>query len=109
MSEASSVVVHLLDKEFRVACPADEKENLIRAARFLDDKMREVRASNVLGLERIAVMTALNLAHELLQTSGALSQQSSDGDRIGKLLGKVEAELKELGDISRQPASNQVY
>ncbi|MEE4249261.1 MAG: cell division protein ZapA, partial [Alcanivoracaceae bacterium] len=59
MSEPSSVLVHLLDKEFRVACPAEEKENLVRAARYLDDKMREIRSSNVLGLERIAVMAAL--------------------------------------------------
>ncbi|MFN3713737.1 MAG: cell division protein ZapA [Alcanivoracaceae bacterium] len=96
MSESSSLVVHLLDKEFRVACPPQEKENLIRAARFLDDKMREIRASNVLGLERIAVMAALNLAHELLQASGELSRQNDGGDRIGRLLSKVEAELDAL-------------
>ncbi len=96
MSEASSVVVHLLDKEFRVGCPAEEKENLIRAARFLDDKMREIRASNVLGLERIAVMAALNLAHELLLANGQLSMQQDGGNRVGRLLERVEAELSAL-------------
>ena len=60
MSESSSVVVHLLDKEYRVACDPGEKEDLLRAARYLDDKMREVKEANVIGLERIAVMTALN-------------------------------------------------
>jgi len=98
MSEPSSVVVHLLDKEFRVACPADEKENLIRAARYLDDKMREVRASNVLGLERIAVMTALNLAHDLLLARDAVTQQADGGNRVGRLLERVEAELATLRD-----------
>ena len=96
MSEASSVVVHLLDKEFRVGCPPEEKENLIRAARFLDDKMREIRASNVLGLERIAVMAALNLAHELLLANGQLSLQQDGGNRVGRLLERVEAELSAL-------------
>jgi cell division protein ZapA len=98
MSEPSSVVVHLLDKEFRVACPAEEKDNLIRAARYLDDKMREVRASNVLGLERVAVMTALNLAHDLLLARDAVTQQQDGGDRIGRLLDRVEAELVTLRD-----------
>lgn len=99
MSEASSVVVHLLDKEFRVGCPPEEKENLIRAARFLDDKMREIRASNVLGLERIAVMAALNLAHELLLANGQLSTQQDGGNRVGRLLERVEAELSALREI----------
>lgn len=96
MSEPSSVLVHLLDKEFRVACPAEEKENLLRAARYLDDKMREVRASNVLGLERIAVMTALNLAHDLLLARDAVTQQQDGGARVGRLLDRVEAELVAL-------------
>ena len=96
MSEASSVVVHLLDKEFRVGCPPEEKENLIRAARYLDDKMREIRAANVLGLERIAVMAALNLAHDLLLANGELARQQDGGSRVGRLLERVEAELAEL-------------
>lgn len=94
MSESSSVVVHLLDKEYRVACAADEREDLMRAARYLDDKMREVKEANVIGLERIAVMTALNLAHELLQTSGQLSQHTTDTGLISTLLSKVEAEIR---------------
>jgi cell division protein ZapA len=99
MSEPSSVLVHLLDKEFRVACPAEEKENLIRAARYLDDKMREIRAANVLGLERIAVMAALNLAHDLLLAKGELSQQQDGSNRVGRLLDRVEAELAALREI----------
>ena len=94
MSDADSVVVHLLDKEYRVACPPGERENLISAARYLDGKMREVRESNVIGLERIAIMTALNLAHELLQSDGALKQQADQSQLISSLLGKVEAEIQ---------------
>lgn len=96
MSGAESIVVHLLDKEFRVACPADERDNLSRAARYLDQKMREVRSANVIGLERIAVMTALNLAHDLLLAQGELDQASHEDDRIGRLLARVEAEIDSL-------------
>lgn len=102
MSESSSVVVHLLDKEYRVACDPGEKEDLLRAARYLDDKMREVKEANVIGLERIAVMTALNLAHELLQASGQLTQQSADTGRVSTMLNKVEAELRALNKHNDQ-------
>ena len=102
MSESSSVVVHLLDKEYRVACSPEEKDDLLRAARYLDDKMREVKEANVIGLERIAVMTALNLAHELLQASGQLSQQNVDGSRVSTLLSKVEAEIRACNKQNEQ-------
>ena len=93
MSDSASVVVHLLDKEYRVACPPDERDNLIRAARFLDDRMREVREANVVGLERIAVMAALNLAHELLQSTSALDNRANNSDRLAQLLQKMDAEI----------------
>lgn len=94
MSQPSSVLVHLLDKEFRVACPPEERDNLIRAARYLDDRMREVRESNVIGLERIAVMAALNLAHELLMATGQLDERQVESSRVSTLLNKVEAEIR---------------
>lgn len=93
MSDSASVVVHLLDKEYRVACPPGERDNLIRAARFLDDRMREVREANVVGLERIAVMAALNLAHELLQSTSALDNRANNSDRLAQLLQKMDAEI----------------
>lgn len=93
MSDSASVVVHLLDKEYRVACPPGERDNLIRAARFLDDRMREVREANVVGLERIAVMAALNLAHELLQSNSALDNRANNSDRLAQLLQKMDAEI----------------
>ncbi len=58
MSNENSLVIHLLDKEYRVACPAGEQDNLLAAARYLDKQLREVRDANVIGLERIAIMTA---------------------------------------------------
>ena len=71
MAEKSTTVeVDILDKEYLVACPEDAREALERAARHLDSKMREIRSSGkVYGTERIAVMAALNITHELLQNS----------------------------------------
>lgn len=69
MSKTSTTVeVRILDKEYLVACPEEEQEALLRSARHLDQKMREIRASGkVFGTERIAVMAALNITHELLE------------------------------------------
>ena len=61
--------VTILDREFRVACPGDERAELLEAVSYLDKKMREVRdIGKVATVERIAIMAALNIAHELLTT-----------------------------------------
>lgn len=87
MSDSRSVIVHLLGKEYRVACPAGERDNLIKAAQFLDDKLHKVEGAGIVGLERIAIMTALNLAHEYLQNKNDASPD------ISHLIEKIDAEL----------------
>ena len=67
MSEAKGVDVSIMGREFRVSCTAAEYEALMAAVTYLDRKMREIRDSGkVIGVERIAIMAALNVAHELL-------------------------------------------
>lgn len=62
------VKVHILGKEYPVSCAADEQHELLIASRYLDEKMRQIRdGGRIIGTERIAVMAALNIAHELLQ------------------------------------------
>ncbi|WP_290648340.1 cell division protein ZapA [Aquisalimonas sp.] len=66
--DVEPVRVAILDKEYVIACPPDEKEGLLSSAYTLDRRMREVRDNGrVQGADRIAVMAALNLTHELLQ------------------------------------------
>ena len=61
--------VNILGRPFRVNCKDDEKEGLLKAVDYLDAKMREIRADGkVIGNERIAIMAALNIAHEYLST-----------------------------------------
>ncbi len=68
MSSKQGVKVNIMGKEYNIACPPEEKEALVASAMRLDVKMQEIRSSkSVIGLEKIAVMAALNLAHELLQ------------------------------------------
>ena len=67
MAEPKTVEVNLLGRSYRVACDDHEREALTQAVAYLDTKMNEIRkAGKVMGAERIAVMAALNVAHELL-------------------------------------------
>ena len=69
MSEAKSLQVSIMGREFRVACPDDEQGGLLEAVDYLNKKMLEIRdAGKVIGIERIAIMAALNIAHEMLTT-----------------------------------------
>ena len=70
MSQPHTVTVKILDKDYQVACPEDQEAELTVSARYLDKQMRSIRDSGkVIGLERIAVMAALNISHELLRAS----------------------------------------
>ncbi len=67
---ARTVTVNILDKEYQVTCPEEQEAELIVSASYLDKQMRSIRETGkVIGLERIAVMAALNISHELLQAS----------------------------------------
>jgi cell division protein ZapA len=69
MSEAKSLQVTIMGREFRVACPDEEQAGLLEAVDYLNRKMLDIRdGGKVIGLERIAIMAALNIAHELLTT-----------------------------------------
>jgi cell division protein ZapA len=68
-AEVKGLDVTIMGREFRVACPEDEQQALLESVDYLDRKMREIRdAGKVIGVERIAIMAALNIAHEFLST-----------------------------------------
>src|SRR6201996_5722200 len=77
-TEPARVSVRILEKEFFVACPHDERAALLDAAEFLNARMREIRDSGkVGGLDRLAVMAPLNLANELLHIREAEAKTTS--------------------------------
>ncbi len=90
MSEA--VTVKILDRDYQIACQAEEREGLIRAASYLDGKLRELRESNRGGgLERVAVLAGLNIAHELL---GLKQQQAVGGNHLAQHLQALKSKLE---------------
>ncbi len=90
MSNSNTVTVTILDKEYQVACPEEQEADLIASAKYLDTQMRSIRETGkVIGLERIAVMAALNISYELLHATG-------DGERVGLPLAGGEQPLRDL-------------
>jgi cell division protein ZapA len=89
------VSVRILEKEYQVACPVEERTDLLDAAELLNGKMREIRESGaVMGLDRIAVMAALNLADELLKLKKSGVHVDLDVvDRMRHLRERVETAI----------------
>ena len=94
-SPSETTVVTILDKEYRISCPAEQTEALHSAARYLSDKMRDIRsAGKVIGVERIAVMAALNISYELTNTRNAAETEQHDTqEHISQLMGMLDNAL----------------
>ena len=80
----AQVSVRILDKEYQVACPVDERTDLLDSAEILNAKMREIRdTGRIVGLDRIAVMAALNMANDLMHARAR--DQELEGDISNRL------------------------
>ena len=93
--EQEAVKVSILDKEYLVACPEEEKDDLLASAKYLNDRMLDIReGGKVVGIDRIAVMTALNLAHDVIKSgNGSGAGADSYAARISKLNTRLEKSL----------------
>jgi cell division protein ZapA len=89
------VVVRILGKEYRIACERQDRDALVASAYYLDQRMTEIRdAGKVIGADRIAVMAALNITHDLLQDrQKGQSQSQSVNSRLRNLQHRIEAVL----------------
>ncbi|MFK7915852.1 MAG: cell division protein ZapA [Pseudomonadales bacterium] len=101
MSDVTTLTVSILDKEYQVACPAEEVDALRTSARYLHEQMAQIRSSGkVLGADRIAVMAALNIANEMLstkQTKGTSNAVIGAGiASLNEKLDEVLTEQKQL-------------
>lgn len=98
---ANTVIVHILDKDYQVACPPDQERALLDAARHLDKQMRAVRDSGkVIGLERIAVMVALNTTYELLgKGEPAEVVDQSSLDQMRRLSDRIDDALQRFSQL----------
>ena len=99
-NEPNQVRIHILEKEYLVACPDSQRDELMDSARVLDTTMREIRDSGkVIGAERIAVMAALNIAHELVQLQG---EERTHDHAVAERLRRLEKKIASVLDRDRQ-------
>ena len=103
MSNVQTVTVSILDKDYQVSCKPDEVSALQQSARYLDKKMREIKSgSSILGLDRIAMMAALNIANDYLsENQKTESLVASQAREMAFLTGKLDQALVRLKSINR--------
>lgn len=89
-----TVSVHILGKDYQVACPEEERNSLVAAAVELDRRMKVIRQSgSVIGVERIAVMAALNLAHEVITAESSGQTSAVDNELVDEMCHRLDAIL----------------
>ncbi|WP_457668475.1 cell division protein ZapA [Thiolapillus sp.] len=96
-----TVTVSIMDKEYRVACEPGEEDALLASALNLDERMRAIRQTGkIIGTERIAVMVALNMAHELLNLSSSSNEVDASLERrMRNLQDQVEVALHQFNQL----------
>lgn len=95
--QSEAISIEILDKQYTVTCPPEEKQALLESAKILNDRLREVRGGGkVLGTERMAVMTALNIIHEYTLLQKTHTQVDSTLER---LRGKINEAISRREEI----------
>ena len=96
-NQAAAVQVKILDKEYQVNCPPSDQEALMKSARFLDESMRKIKdRGNIHGAEKIAVMAALNITHDMLRKSRQINETRHFTDQqVRGIEDKIDAALAE--------------
>ena len=96
MSEQNTAVqVTILDKEYQVSCPPSDQEALIKSARYLDESMRKIKGrGNIPGAEKIAVMAALNITHDMLRKNLLINEtRQTTSEQVQSLEEKIDLAL----------------
>jgi len=100
--KTQTITVSILDKDYQIACPPDQQAELIDSAKYLDGQMRKIRGNGkVVGLERIAVMAALNIAHELRHAPKPQEATTTPaaGEQVKKLNNKLDNAITRLQQL----------
>ena len=97
MSKAEALTVTIMGKEYRVACPEEEKANLLASADLLNEKLDEIKAQgSVIGTERIAIMAALNMSHEILHNQTLSTEHEDLNSRIDALSERITDSMRDI-------------
>ncbi len=97
MDNQDSLTIKILEKEYRVACPAEEKDSLNASATILNEKLVQIKnKGSVISTERIAVMAALNMSHEILNGQSLVDEHSNLNNRIDNLSERIDNTMREI-------------
>ena len=97
MSKNEPLTILIMDKEYRVACPPEERDNLMASADLLNDKLKEIKQQgSVIGTERIAIMAALNMSHEILHNQSISTEHGDMNQRIDELSERITNSMRDI-------------
>jgi len=97
VSKTEALNIKIMDKEYRVACPPEEKDNLLASADLLNSKLKEIKQQgSVIGTERIAIMAALNLSHDILSNQSLSAENNDLNKRIDALSERITDSMREI-------------
>ncbi|MFT6093951.1 MAG: cell division protein ZapA [Pseudohongiellaceae bacterium] len=93
--QSTSVQVKILDKDYQVNCPPSDQEALMKSARYLDENMRKIKGrGNIHGAEKIAVMAALNITHDMLRKNRLINEtRHVTAQQIKSIEDKIEVAI----------------
>jgi len=94
------VNISIMGREFAVACPDEEQENLLAAARYLDSNMKEIqKTGKIIGTERCAIMAALNITNDLLKLQRSTAGQDRVEAKLNDLQSRIDDVLREAENL----------
>ncbi len=97
MNKAEPLTIKIMDKEYRIACPEEEKNNLRASADLLNEKLGEIKQQgSVIGTERIAIMAALNMSHEILHSQSLIVEHGELNQRIEELSERISNSMRDI-------------
>ena len=97
MSKTEPLAIKIMGKEYRIGCPEEEKENLRASAELLNEKLDEIKQQgSVIGTERIAIMAALNMSHDILHTQDIKDGEGDLNDRIDALSERITSSMRNI-------------
>ena len=97
MNNQDSLTIKVLEKEYRVACPQEEKDSLQASATMLNERLNEIKdKGSVIGTERIAVMAALNMSHDVISNKALVNEHEELNNRIDRLSKRIDSTMREI-------------
>jgi cell division protein ZapA len=97
MSKAEPLNITIMGKEYRVSCPPEEQDNLRASAALLNEKLAEIKKTgSVIGTERIAIMAALNMSHEILHSQALATEHNDLNQRISDMSDRISDSMRDI-------------